>query len=163
MGTTFLPDELFALADQIERRGRQFYERMSRLAPTPRSRQLFDRLAREEAEHGGEFERITREALALSFEIPDGYASPELLAYLEALREGRGLPEVAAVTGAAAPDERELFRLAVAYEKDAILLLHEIYDVLPPSIAARRAVGELIRAEKGQFARICGLLSGKLP
>ncbi|HEY9071932.1 MAG TPA: hypothetical protein VIV61_16855 [Candidatus Ozemobacteraceae bacterium] len=163
MVTTFLPDELFALADRIERRGRLFYEKMSRLAPTPRSRQLFDRLAREEVEHSGEFERITREALAMSFEIPDGYASPELLAYLEALREGRGLPDLAVAPEAVATDERALFQAAVAYEKDAILLLHEIYDVLPPSIAARRAVGELIRAEKGQLARICALLSGKHP
>jgi len=157
----FQPGDLFELADRIEERGRRFYELMSREAPTILSRQLFERLAREEAAHGREFERITGEILAMPFEVPDGYASPELLAYLEAMREGRGSSAETGVSGLPPRSEAELLMLAVAYEKDAILLLHEIYDVMPPSLSSRKALAELIRAEKGQLARICGVIAGK--
>jgi len=157
----FQPGDLFELANRIEERGRRFYELMSHEAPTPRSRQLFERLAREEAAHGREFERITEESLAMPFEIPDGYASPELLAYLEVMHEGRGSPDEAGVNGVSMRTEAEALMLAVTYEKDAILLLHEIYDVMPPSLASRKALAELIRSEKGQLARICGVIAGK--
>lgn len=158
MVTVFHPRDLFELADRIEKRGRIFYERMSRDAATPRSRQLFERLAREESAHEEEFRKITGEALAMPFEIPDGYVSPELTAYLEALHEGRAF--IGSVDDQSRPvgTEKEALLLAVAYEKDSILLLYEMYDVVPPSMPARKAIADLIRAEKGQLARICGML-----
>lgn len=158
MVSVFQPGELFELADRIEKRGRTFYERMSREAVTPRSRQLFERLAREESGHEEEFRRITGEALAMSFEIPDGYASPELTAYLEALHEGRAFIGSAGDQNRPVGSESEALLVAIAYEKDSILLLYEIYDVMPPSMPAKKAVADLIRAEKGQMALICGML-----
>lgn len=163
MVTVFRPGDLFELADRIEKRGREFYERMSREAVTPRSRQLFERLAADEEAHEAEFRRIVAEALAMPFEIPDGYASPEMLAYLDALRRGESFRIAAGDHRRPPVSETQALLQAVEYEKDAILLLHEIYDVFPPSMSARTAIAELIRAEKGHLAHICDLLSGRAP
>lgn len=163
MVTVFRPGDLFELADRIEKRGREFYERMSRDAVTLRTRALFERLAQEEGEHESEFRRIVGEALAMPFEIPDGYASPEMMAYLDALRRGGALHIAAGDHRQPPVSERQALLQAIEYEKDAILLLHEIYDLLPPSMPARTAVAALIRAEKSHLAHICGLLGAGTP
>lgn len=160
MVTVFRPGDLFELADRIEKRGREFYQRMSRDALTPRIRALFERLAHEEDRHEGEFRRIADEALAMPFEIPDGYASPEMMEYLDALHRGGALHITAGEHRQPPLSEEQALLQAIEYEKDAILLLHEIYDLFPPSMPARAAVADLIRAEKSHLARICGLLGG---
>lgn len=156
----FRPGDLFELAERIEKRGREFYERMSRDAVTPGSRALFERLAREEGQHESEFRRIVGEALAMPFEIPDGYASPEMMAYLDALNRGDAFHIASGDHRQPPVSENQALLQAIEYEKDAILLLHEVYDLLPSSMAARMAVAELIRAEKGHLAHICSLLGG---
>jgi rubrerythrin len=127
--------EALALALEIEKRELKFYLRLARKAKDERARKMFLFLAKEEAEHWDEFERLFLERVAEECKLPA--VSEELLEKL-IVKEPETLSEVDAVK-IGMEQEKLTWKF---YEKAAKEAEHE---------SVRRLFEELAKVEKGHY------------
>ncbi len=152
------------MAIQIERNGREYYSMMLERSENEEVKKVFDFLGREEQSHLDNFLKI-RQKLAESsengeIEIADEYNTPEMIAYLTALFDGRVFPNLnshAEIAREIKTDEQAVYH-AIGFEKDTVLFFQEILNILGPADQNRPLVEELIRQEKIHIARLYTLL-----
>lgn len=109
------PDEIFEMAERIERNGAAFYADAAARTSDPAARTLLEELARMEGEHRRTFARLrteTAEGGVAAWEDPDGQA----VAYLRSLADGRIFPRPEADLDSTVG----ILRAALAAERDAI-------------------------------------------
>jgi rubrerythrin len=145
----FSASEVYDMAIATEQNGRIFYEAAAAAAKTPEVQKLMKYLAQAEEHHEETFRQL-REALPAPTPgsgLPETYDG-EQREYLNALLKSRVLPDaetgVAAV--AAMTEDAEAVRFAIGFEKDTILFMYEMQELLPPS--ERKSIEVLLRQEK---------------
>jgi rubrerythrin len=148
MAGTWSVGEILAMAEQIERNGARFYRRAAGMATDPSVRKVLSDLAAWEDGHEGVFSRMRREmsdseASSAAFD-PDGVGE----AYLRALASDRVFredrpPEALLSGGETAV---QVLRLALGFERDAILFLLGMRDVVPERLGRDR-IQDLIDEE----------------
>ena len=148
----FNADEIFEIAEQIERNGAAFYHRAAEGAPERCARTL-RRLADMEVEHQKTFHQMRQQvagAVAESYD-PDGTAAM----YLRALAEGRVFDLRSNPAAELSGGERvpEILKIAVGLEKESIVFYTGLKGVLPPG-EARESLDRIIDEELGHITML---------
>jgi rubrerythrin len=147
----FSASEIFDLAVQTERNGRAFYEAAAAAATDPAVQRIMRNLAHAEGEHEATFRRLRDEAYPAegaetAEALPEAYAN-ELAENMLALLRARVLPDEA--TGlrvvAELPNDTAALDFAIAFEKDTILFMQQMRELVPE--ADREPIGVLIQQE----------------
>ena len=148
----FSADEIFEMAQQIERNGARFYRRAASAAKAPGSGPFFQKLAAMEENHEKVFGQM-REGLTAA-ERMKRISDPENqgLSYLRAWAD-RQVFDVRSdpaekLTGREAPEV--ILRMAIGLEKDSIVFYVGMKDAVPERIGKGR-VDEIIREEMGHI------------
>ena len=124
----FSAAEVFDLAIQTEHNGKAFYDAAAAAATGPEVRKIMHSLANAEAEHEETFRRLRTGASTMP---PESYPG-EREEYMNALLQARVLPDEATALRvvAAMTDDTQALDFALAFEKDTILFMHEMQDLL---------------------------------
>ena len=158
MGVTFNADEIFEMAEQIERNGAKFYRVVA--DKLPEVRQILLDLAAMEDEHEKTFADMRaqlsgREQEALVFD-PEGKAQM----YLRVIADGFVFDAKADPTERLKGQEtaEEVLKIAIALEKDSIAFYAGLKECVPLR-AGRDKVEAIIREEFGHIATLNEKLS----
>ena len=138
-------DEVFEMAEQMERNGAHFYERAAESVRDLPARTMLNDLARIERKHEQIFaalrdELTRREPLAFD---PDGEAAR----YLDAMTTGKVF-DVSDPGGRIGPDAslRDVLTVALEIEKNSVIYYTGLQELVPPSLG-RDKVFAIIREE----------------
>ena len=158
MSIGFNADEIFQMAERIERNGAQFYKKAASGAE-PQTAQMLLQLSAMEEEHEKTFSRMKAELSEkerkATFPDPENQAA----AYLRAWADGsvfdvRSNP-VERLTGREKAED--IFRMAIGLEKDSIVFYLGMKDAVPERLG-RSKIDSVIKEEMAHIA----ILSGKL-
>jgi len=149
MSIEFNADEVFEIADRIEENGAAFYRKAAAIVKDSKTRLLLLDLAAMEERHRETFGELraalSKKGWAPAFD-PDGQSEM----YLRAIADGR-IFDVKAdpaerLTGSESTGD--IFRMAVALEKDSLLFYQELRQIVPERLGrdrVERIIGEEIR------------------
>jgi rubrerythrin len=152
MAISFNMDEIFEMAEQIERNGSFFYREVARKTGDKAAQKTFMNLAVMEDGHLKIFQEMRKQlgnsdAEPTSFD-PDGEAA----LYLQAMADSHGTEgkkdRLTKLTG----DEtiREVFEIAIDAEKNSIVFYTALKDFV--SVTGRNQVEDIISEELGHLA-----------
>lgn len=146
---TFNADEIFELAEQIERNGAKFYRKAAKSA-TGDSRDLLLRLAAMEDDHEKIFAAM-RSGLSDADKRPVT-ADPDNVGalYLRAMVDGKVFDSdpSAALTGS--EPVKDILNTAIGMEKDSIVFYESMKDVVPPTGGTEK-LDAIIKQEIGHI------------
>jgi len=161
MSLTFNADEIFEIAEQIERNGAKFYRKATEASISVRSREMLLRLAAMEDEHEKTFvamraELTEQETAPLVFD-PDDQA----VQYLRAVADGKVFDLNADPSNRLTGREsmEEVLGIAVGIEKESIVFYTGIKDAVPERLGKDK-VDAIIREEMGHLTMLSNELAG---
>jgi len=153
MAYDFSADEIFVMAEQLERNGAKFYRDSAKKVEDPDFRKLLNDLAQMEIEHEKTFialrAEITEKEKESSVFDPEGEAG----LYLRALADSRVFfeKEMDVIS------LEEILKAAITAEKDSIVFYLGMKDAVPENLGKGR-IETIIREEMGHIK----FLSSKL-
>ncbi len=148
MSVTFNADEVFEMAEQIERNAARFYRDVAASASDQKMKNMFLRMASMEDSHLKTFREMRtvlsdREKGGTVFDPYD-----EATQYLQALADSKGFEGMRSpterLTGQESP--RELLEIAINAEKNSVLYYVGLKDLVPTE-AGRDKVEAIIQEE----------------
>ena len=147
MGIDFNADEVFEIAEQIERNGAKFYRNVAEKIADTNKRQLLTDLAEMEDEHEQTFKSL-RSELSLDEKIqttfdPEGQSE----SYLRALADTRVFYEKEVDTTSL----EEILKSAITAEKDSIVFYLGMKDVVPAHLGGQK-LDDIIKEEMGHIS-----------
>jgi len=152
MGVVFNAEEIFKIAEQIERNGAKFYKKASeRFDNESQKRKLLD-LAAMELAHEQIFASMRKKLLNVGNEetVFDPYGEAET--YLQAFADGHVFDLTAdpskKLTGKKSLED--ILNMAIGIEKDSVVFYVGIRDVVPPDFGKDK-VDKIIREEMGHI------------
>jgi len=148
MGVTFNADEVFEMAEQIERNGAKFYREASGKAGSQEMKDLFLNMATMEDGHLQTFQTMRQELAAQekSATAFDPYNEASL--YLQTMADGKGSEGMKSPTEKLTGNEssQELLEIAIAAEKNSVLFYVGLKDLVTAK-AGRDKIEVIIREE----------------
>ena len=158
MGIQFNADEVFRIAEQMERNGAEYYRRAAQAAEDAQLRSKFGELAAMEEAHEKTFQEL--HSLLKSAEKQQTVFDPneEAALYLQAMADGfaieqKGTPEELL----AGKSLKEILKTAIGLEKDAIIFYLGLRDFVPEG-AGKDKVDWIINQERGHIVALSGQL-----
>ena len=153
MGIDFNADEVFEIAEQIERNGAKFYRSVAEKITDTDKKQILTNLADMEDEHEQTFKSL-RSKISIDEKIqttfdPEG----ESERYLRALADTRVFYEKEVDT----TSMEEILKSAITAEKDSIVFYLGMKEVVPAHLGKQK-LDEIIKEEMGHIS----LLSNEL-
>jgi len=146
---TFNPDEIFEMAEQIERNGARFYRKAAESADDE-SRSLLENLAAMEDEHDNTFS-------AMRAELSDAEKRPitadpdnEAALYLRAMADGKVFADDPSEQLTGGESTAEILTTAIGLEKDSIIFYESTREFVKKDESLRR-IDEIIRQEIGHI------------
>ncbi len=163
MSFDFTADEIFEMAEQIERNGAQFYRSSADGVKEPSSRKLLMNLAAMEDEHEKTFASMRSGLPDKEKGTPTFDPDNEAVLYLKALADSRvfvekQIPNLAAMADRS-DDEimREILKFAIGAEKESIVFYLGMKEAVPENLGKGR-LDAIIKEEMGHIR----LLSNRL-
>ena len=159
MGITFNANEIFEMAEEIERNGAKFYRRASANSPDEETKQMLLDMAVMEDEHLKTFQQMRkelsgREKEAMVFD-PDNLS----VLYLQAMADARGyegkITPAKELTGSETP--KEIIEIALNSEKESVVFYFGLKGFVPVK-AGRDKVEAVIIEELGHITTLLGRL-----
>ncbi|MFH0952822.1 MAG: ferritin family protein [Verrucomicrobiota bacterium] len=152
MALTFSANEVFEIAEQIERNGAAFYRKAADLHPTQHNKNFLLKLAAMEDDHLKIFQAM-RKALSAAEREPTSYdPMDESLMYLQTMANmhgGEGSPDVSAkLTGK--ESMRDILWIAMRLETKSILFYLGMKDMVPEKLG-RDKLDVIIKEEKSHI------------
>lgn len=148
MSVTFNADEVFEMAEQIERNGAKFYREAAGKTSSPEIKDLFLNMASMEDGHLQTFQEMRTELAAQekTKTVFDPYNEATL--YLQTMADGKGSEGMKSptekLTGNESPEE--LLEIAIAAEKNSVLFYVGLKDLVTAK-AGRDKIESIIREE----------------
>lgn len=148
MAKVFSIAEVVNVAVEDEKSGVAFYGVLAESASDPGLRKTFADLAEEERGHQRRFAELLRDLG--NVHAPEQYTG-EYAGYLLALTSSMAFPDEGAARAAArdCPDDMAALDLAIRFERDTLVLMQEVQQMVPEKDAA--IVEELKREEQGHL------------
>ncbi len=148
MPTVFTAREIAEAAVEKERKRRDFYAKVTLLSTNPAMTKLFEFLAAEEERHVAQFVNL-RDGVPVEEARSDEYDA-DMEAYMDSVVEDRLYSKIGSEDFVQkAIDAKDVFRLAIALEKDAILFFWDFLKYV--SDEDKKLVRRLIDEEKGHI------------
>ncbi len=148
MGTEFNADEIFQMAEQIEKNGISFYRKAASGTDSPSLREVLKRLAAWEGEHLKFFSRLraalTEQERRKRVPDPEDQDSEYLRAWADHHVFDLGTDPAEKITGKEAVEN--ILSTAIRLEKDSIVFYLGMKDIVPERLG-RDKVQEIIREE----------------
>ena len=153
MSIDFNADEVFEIAEQIERNGAKFYRSVAQKITETDKKQLLLDLAEMEDEHEQTFKSLrwklsTDEKIQTTFD-PNG----ESESYLRALADTRVFYEKEVDTSSF----KEILKSAITAEKDSIVFYLGIKDVVPAHLGKEK-LDDIIKEEMSHISLLSKVL-----
>lgn len=147
MSFDFSANEIFEIAEEIERNGAKFYRKIAQKVTNPYKKQLLNDLASMEDDHEKTFKSL-RSKLSMNEKIqttfdPEG----ESERYLRALADTRIFYEKKVDTDSM----EDILKSAITAEKDSIVFYLGIKDVVPEHLGKQK-LDEIIREEMNHIS-----------
>jgi rubrerythrin len=155
MGITFNADEIFEMAEEIERNGAKFYREAANMTTDEKIKQMLLDMAVMEDGHLHTFEEMRKELgpeekAQMVFD-PDN----ESVLYLQTMANGRGyegkVSLMEKLTGKETPEE--ILNIAVDAEKNSVVFYVGLKDLVPAR-AGKDRVENIIKEEMGHIATL---------
>ena len=148
MPTVFTAREIAEAAVEKEVKRRDFYAYVSRLSTNPEMTKLFDFLTAEEERHVATFAKL-RDGVPVEEVRPEEYDA-DMQAYMDSVVEDKLYTKIdSADFVKTAIEAKDVFRLAIALEKDAILFFWEFLPYVNDK--DKKIVRTLIDEEKSHI------------
>ena len=154
MGNIFAGSEIVEIGIQIEKNGKDFYETLANMAKSPKAKELFAFLAKEEEKHIVVFQKIL--GGVEKYEPPESYPG-EYFAYMNALsseyvftQADKGKAIAKEITS-----EREAMETGIGFEKDSIIFYEGMKKVVPEF--DQKVIDSLITQEQGHLKMLSDL------
>lgn len=160
MSIPFNADEVFEMAEQIERNAASFYRRAAQVADDTDLRDRLLQLAVMENDHEKVFATMRKELS--QEEKKSAVADPwgEAVLYLRGIADGRVFAARADpaewLTGK--ETRQDILRAAIGYEKDSIVFYLGMKDAVPQG-RGRDRIDAIIKEEMGHIAALSGELT----
>ncbi len=160
MAITFNADEIYNIAEQIERNGQNFYRDSARRVKESVAKQVLQDLGEMEAGHLKTFQALhaglTEQAREEITWDPQGEAG----AYLKAAADSHVFKTNSDPTSLLKDntDAREILELALQFEKDSVIYFLGVADMVPDHLGKADVLG-LAKQEQGHIALIQRTLS----
>jgi rubrerythrin len=156
MGISFNIDEIFEMAEEIERNGAQFYRKAAEQSSDKQIEQTLLNFAAMEDAHEVTFAAMRSEIRSATAYDPDGVAA----AYLQAIADARGFE------GKVSPDEeltgsesiKEIIQIALRAEKESVAFYAGMKDVVI-SENGKAKVDAIIKEEMTHVAQLTNMLA----
>lgn len=155
MSDVFTIQEVIEICIEIEKNGVKFYRALLQSADTSRLKELFTYLAQEEKRHIARFEEILESVGG--YQISEIYYTTQYMGYMKALADERVFKSDISV-GELAKRARasiEALDIAIGFEKDSIIFLHEMENVIAKSDS--EAIQKLLDEERDHLKRLSAM------
>lgn len=153
MSSRFSVQEIIEIAIEIEKNGVSFYETLKNLAKTSTLRDLFKYLAGEEKKHVERFREILKSAGG--YQVSELYYATEYMGYMKAIADENvfrsDIPTNELIKDI--KDEKGAIDLAIRFEKESILFLHEMLDVIDQT-QDTAPIQKLLNEEREHLSRL---------
>jgi rubrerythrin len=155
MALTFNPDEVYEMAEQIERNGAKFYRKAAAGATDLRVRNLLVGLAAMEDRHERVFKEM-RSRLTEKQRQPTAYdPDNQAVAYLRALADGSvfdvNADPAERLTGKETPEQ--VYKTAIELEKNSIVFYLGLMDMIDEA-AGKGRVDDIVKEEMRHVAML---------
>ncbi len=153
MSITFNADEIFEMAEEIERQGARFYRKAANNAPDPETAQWLNALASMEDGHERTFAEMRTQLTDGEKECdtfdPDGEAAM----YLQVMADSHGTEGKKSADQELTGNEpiKEVLEIAISSEKDSVAFYTSMKELVSAG-AGRDKVDEIIKEEIGHVA-----------
>jgi len=155
MSIFFSADEIFEMAQRIEKNGARFYRQVAEDAQDSGTRELLLDLAAKEDEHGQFFAAMRKDLASHSNEPINFKPDEETSAYLRAWADGRvfdaGSDSVKNLSGQ--ENMEDILKTAIALEKESIIFYLGFKEALTRK-ADRAKIDQIVREEMKHIASL---------
>jgi len=155
----FNADEVFEMAEQLERNGEKYYRRAAQGTDNKKAQKFMLQLADMEAEHLKTFAAMRAAVEAAAKEDTVWDPDNEAVAYLRAMADGYvfNMSEDPAESLTGKESLQDIFAKATQMERDSIVFYLGLRDMVPPKLGAKRIDG-IIEQEKGHIVALTKML-----
>ncbi len=155
MSDRFSIQEIIEIAIEIEKNGAAFYSALAESADTERLRELYIYLSREEKRHIARFQEILESVGG--YQVSEAYYATQYMGYMKALADERVFKNdvSAAEIAGGAKSPKEAIDIAIGFEKESILFLHEMWKLVPES--DRKAIQKLLDEERDHLRQLSAI------
>jgi rubrerythrin len=145
---TFNADEIFEMAEEIERNGAKFYSQASEKAPTDDMKKFFNNMANMEEHHLKIFEQMRQELSSEEKGQTVYDPNDESAQYLQTMAEGHGYEGRISPTQDLTGSEsmKEVIEIALNAEKDSVVFYYGLKSLVPEK-AGRDKIEKIILEE----------------
>jgi len=164
MAINFNADEIFRIAEEIERNGARFYTLAAEQSKNPSTRGFFAQLASMEKEHEKTFSSLRSKLTAQEKEPVTFDPNGEAVQYLKALADVSVVDDKAKNAFALAQNLSEgegfvkVLRAAIDLEKESVVFYLGIKEMVPAQLGRER-VDAIIREETSHIRLLAGRLA----
>lgn len=153
MAITFNADEIFEMAEEIERNAAKLYREAADITPDKKTRQMFLDMAAMENGHLIIFENMRRQLSEREKEITTFDPDNQAVLYLQTMADSHGHEGKISVTQKLTGKETtdEILRIALKAEKESVVFYSGIKGFVPVQ-AGKDKVEDIIREELGHIA-----------
>ena len=157
MKDIFSGNEIVEMAVEIEKNGRDFYNKVAASSNNKDVKKIFEHLSSQEERHIKIFEDML--FAVKKYEPVEAYTD-EYFSYIKALSEehvftkkGKGSEIVMTIK-----DEKQAIELGIGFEKDSILFYHEMKNFVPET--ERSIIENLLKEEQRHLKKLSLLKRG---
>jgi len=160
VGITFNADEVFEMAEQIERNGAKFYRQAAGNCPDAETKKMLFDMAAMEDEHLKTFQLMRRELSGREKEMTTFDPDNEAAMYLQAVGDSRGWEgKISPALELTGDDSiKQVLRAAVDAEKNSVVFYVALKEMVPAR-AGKDKVDDIIREEVGHLRLLYDRLS----
>ncbi len=157
MDDKFTVQEIIEIAIEIEKNGKSFYQSLSEQANSAQLRDFFEYLSKEEESHINKFEELLR--MSGGYQISELYYTTGYMGYMKAIADERVFKNISVIEFVKSLKSiPEAIDKAIGFEKDSILFLYEMQEVLDDK-NNKEIVQKLINEEKVHIRRLSTIKS----
>jgi rubrerythrin len=153
MSITFNADEIFEMAENIERDGAKFYRQAAKNAADKKIKQMFLNLANMEDRHLTTFQEMRKELSDREKEETVFDPDNEAAMYLQTVARGHGWEGKKSLTENLTGNEKleDILKIALEAENNSVVFYSGLKELVPPK-AGRDKVEAIIKEELGHIA-----------
>jgi len=153
MSITFNADEIFEMAENIERDAAKFYRQAVKNAADKKIKQLFIDLANMEDKHLATFQEMRKELGAGEKEKTVFDPNDEAAMYLQTMAKGHGWEGKKSLTESLTGNEKteDILKIALEAENNSVVFYSGLKELVPAR-AGRDKVEAIIKEELGHIA-----------